>query len=317
MTNYVLRRLLMFIPVLLGVATITFFLVYVIPGDPVLSLVGERYDESTLEELRDEMHLDDPIPLQYFYYLSGLVHLDLGRSYVTGRPVWKSIREKFPYTFRLALFAMLIAVTLGIAVGVLSAWKLRTPLDYLSMGTTIVGISMPVFWLGVLLIYLFSVKIHLLPPSGYGGGDLRYMILPAFTLAMGSAAYIARITRSSMLDEMNSPYVQSVRAKGISERKVLLKHVLKNALLPVITVAGSDFGSYLSGAVLTESIFSWPGLGRFTIDAIMKRDIPAIQGAVLFMAVIFLSVNLTIDLLYAWIDPRIKLGGAGEKGGGI
>jgi len=315
MTNYVLRRLLMFVPVLLGVATITFFLVYVIPGDPVLSLVGERYDESTLEELRGEMHLDDPIPLQYIYYLQGLAHLDLGRSYVTGVPVWQSIREKFPYTFRLALFAMLIAVTLGIAVGVLSAWKLRTPLDYLSMGTTIIGISMPVFWLGVLLIYLFSVKIHLLPPSGYGGGNLLYMILPAFTLAMGSAAYIARVTRSSMLDEMNSPYVQSVRAKGISERKVLLKHVLKNALLPVITVAGSDFGSYLSGAVLTESIFSWPGLGRFTIDAIMKRDIPAIQGSVLFMAVIFLSVNLMIDLLYAWIDPRIKLGRPSERGG--
>jgi len=174
---------------------------------------------------------------------------------------------------------------------------------------------MPVFWLGVLLIYLFSIKLHLLPPSGFGGGNLKNIILPAFTLAMASAAYIARITRSSMLDEINAAYIQAARAKGVANWKILSKHALKNALLPVITVVGADFGSYLSGAVLTESIFSWPGLGRFTIDAIMKRDIPAIQGAVLFMAVAFLAVNLLVDMLYAFVDPRIKVGDSASGSG--
>jgi len=305
--SYLLKRLLLFVPILIGVATVTFFLVYVLPGDPVLSMVGERYDQETIDRLRKEMHLDEPLVVQYGYFIAGLARLDFGVSYVTGEPVWESVQKRFPFTFRLALCAMIISVVIGVSVGVLAAWKWRTPFDYLTMGTTIVGISMPVFWLGVLLIYLFSMKLGLLPASGYGGGSIKHLILPSFTLAQASTAYVARITRSSMLDVVREHYIQTARAKGVSESRMLFAHALRNALLPIITVVGTDFGSYLSGAVLTESIFAWPGLGRFTLDAILKRDIPTIQGAVFFMAVVFMTVNLAVDLLYAWIDPRIKL----------
>lgn len=308
MLAYTIRRILMFIPLLIGVATVTFFLLYILPGDPVLSMVGERYDEETLERLRAEMNLDDPIVVQYAKYLGGLARLDLGKSYVTGVPVWDSIRERFPYTFRLAVAAMLISALIGIGAGVLAAWKWKTPLDHFTMGATVVGISMPVFWLGVLLIYVFAMRLGMLPASGFGGGNMLYLILPAFTLAQASSAYVARITRSSVLDEIGEMYVRAAVAKGVPQRRVLLRHALRNALLPILTVVGADFGSYLSGAVLTESIFAWPGLGRFTLDAILKRDIPAIQGAVLVMAVLFMTVNLIVDLLYARVDPRIKLG---------
>jgi len=300
----------LFFPVLLGVATVTFFLMYVLPGDPVLSMVGERYDDETLDRLREEMHLDDPLAVRYLKYLGGLARFDLGKSYVTGVPVWESIKKRFPYTLRLAVAAMLLSVFIGLGAGVLAAWKWKTPIDYLTMGGTVVGVSMPVFWLGVLLIYLFAMRLGVLPASGYGGGRLLYLALPAVTLAQASAAYVARITRSSLLDEIGEMYVRAARAKGVSPRRILLRHALRNALLPIITVVGADFGSFLSGAVLTESIFAWPGLGRFTLDAILKRDLPAIQGAVLFMAVLFMAVNLLVDLLYARVDPRIKLGGA-------
>jgi ABC-type dipeptide/oligopeptide/nickel transport system permease component len=306
--GYTVKRLLFFIPMLLGVATVTFFLLYVLPGDPVLSMVGERYDEQTIERLREEMHLDDNIGVRYLRYLGGLARLDLGKSYVTGVPVWESIKKRFPYTLRLAVAAMLLAVMFGMTAGVVAAWKWKSPLDYVTMGATVVGISMPVFWLGVLLIYLFSMKLGVLPASGYGGGRLLYLVLPAFTLAQASAAYIARITRSSVLDETGEMYIKTARAKGAPGSRVLFRHALRNALLPIITVVGADFGSYLSGAVLTESIFAWPGLGRFTLDAILKRDLPAIQGSVLFMAVAFMTVNLLVDLLYARVDPRVRLG---------
>lgn len=309
MLSYTIKRLLMFIPILIGVATVTFFLMYVLPGDPVLNMVGERYDEATIERLREEMHLNDHIGVQYLKFLGGLARFDLGTSYVTGVPVWESIRKRFPYTLKLAAAAMVLAILIGVTAGVLAAWKWRSALDYFTMGATVVGVSMPVFWLGVLLIYLFATRAGLLPASGYGGGRLAYLVLPAFTLAQASAAYIARITRSSVLDETGEMYIKTALAKGVPGRRVLFCHALRNALLPIITVVGADFGSYLSGAVLTESIFAWPGLGRFTLDAILKRDLPAIQGAVLFMAVLFMTVNLLVDLLYARVDPRVKLGG--------
>ncbi len=262
---------------------------------------------SSLVMPAEEMHLNDPIGLRYLKYLGGLARLDLGESYVTGVPVWESIKKRFPYTFRLALAAMFISVVIGTGAGVLAAWKWKTPFDYLTMGATVVGVSMPVFWLGVLLIYLFAMKLGILPASGFGGGSMAYLVLPAFTLAQASAAYVARITRSSLLDEINEMYIRAAKARGVPERKILFTHALRNALLPIITVVGADFGSYLSGAVLTESIFAWPGLGRFTLDAILKRDLPAIQGAVLFMAILFMAVNLAVDLLYARVDPRVKL----------
>jgi peptide/nickel transport system permease protein len=197
---------------------------------------------------------------------------------------------------------MVVSVVLGVSAGVVAAWKWRTPVDYLTMGSTIVGISMPVFWLGILLVYVFSMKLGLLPPSGFGGGSFRYAILPAVTLAQASTAYVARMTRSSMLDVIGEQYVQTA---------------LRNALLPVITVVGADFGSFLTGAVLTESVFAWPGLGRFTLDAILKRDIPTIQGAVLFMAVAFMTINLVVDVAYAWADPRVKVGRGLAAPGGV
>ena len=308
MLSYITRRVLLFLPILLGVATVTFFLLHVLPGDPVLSMVGERYDDATLERLREEMHLNDPLAVRYVKYLGSMARLDLGDSYITGEPVWDSIRERFPYTLRLAVAAMLISIIIGIGSGVVAAWKWKTPIDFLTMGGTVVGVSMPVFWLGVVLIYIFSMRLGWLPASGFGGGRLEYLILPAFTLAMASAAYVARITRSSVLDETGEMYIRAAKAKGVPERRLLFHHALRNALMPIITVIGADFGSYLSGAVLTESIFAWPGLGRFILDAILKRDLPAIQGAVLFMAVLFLAVNLIVDIAYARVDPRIKLG---------
>ncbi|HKW15793.1 MAG TPA: ABC transporter permease [Candidatus Krumholzibacteria bacterium] len=305
-----MKRIFWFIPILLGVATVTFLLLYVLPGDPVLSMVGERYDSATIEKLRTQMHLDDPLPKRYVRYLSDLVHLDLGTSYITGVPVWKSIQERAPHTFRLAVAAMTIAVVLGMGIGILAAWKRGSPFDYLLVGGSVVGVSMPVFWLGVLLIYVFSARLGLLPASGFGKGQLAYLVLPALTLSQASTAYVARITRSSVLDEVGENYVKAARAKGLSEPRLLVHHALRNALLPIITVVGIDFGSYLSGAVLTESIFAWPGLGRFTLDAILKRDLPAIQGSVLFMAAAFMLVNLAVDILYARVDPRVKLGGS-------
>ncbi|MCH7548493.1 MAG: ABC transporter permease [Candidatus Krumholzibacteriota bacterium] len=313
MLAYTIKRLTLFVPVLLGVATVTFFLLHILPGDPVLSMVGERYDEETIERLREEMHLNDPLIVRYTKYLASLARLDLGTSYITGVPVWESIRKRFPYTLRLAVAAMLLSALIGISVGVVAAWKWRTPFDYLTMGGMVVGVSMPVFWFGVLMIYVFAMQLRVLPASGYGGGSMLYLILPAVTLAQASAAYVARITRSSVLEEVNEMYVRAARARGIPERRLVFKHALRNALLPVITVVGADFGSFLSGAVLTESIFAWPGLGRFTLDAILKRDLPAIQGAVLFMAVLFMLVNLFVDILYARVDPRVKLGEQGER----
>jgi len=312
MSAYLVRRLLQFIPILIGVATVTFLLLHVLPGDPVLSMVGERYDDATLERLREEMNLNDPLAVRYVKYLGSLARLDLGESYITGEPVWDSIRERFPYTLRLAVAAMLISIVIGVGSGVMAAWKWRTPVDVLTMGGTVVGVSMPVFWLGVLLIYVFAMKLGWLPASGFGAGKLQYLVLPAFTLAMASAAYVARITRSSVLDEVGEMYVKAARARGVSEPRLLFNHSLRNALLPIITVIGADFGSFLSGAVLTESIFAWPGLGRFVLDAILKRDLPAIQGAVLFMAVLFMAVNLIVDLVYARVDPRVKLGRKAE-----
>jgi len=313
MLAYTFKRLALFVPVLLGVATVTFFLLYILPGDPVLSMVGERYDAQTIERLRQEMHLDDPLLVRYGKYLLSLARLDLGTSYVTGTPVWDAIRQRFPYTLRLAVAAMLISAVFGIGAGVLAAWKWKTPLDYLTMGATVVGVSMPVFWFGVLMIYIFAMQLRILPASGYGGGGILYLILPAVTLAQASSAYVARITRSSVLEEVGEMYVRTARAKGVPERRLVFKHALRNALLPVITVVGADFGSFLSGAVLTESIFAWPGLGRFTLDAILKRDLPSIQGAVLFMAVLFMLVNLAVDILYARVDPRVKLEGQSSE----
>ena len=312
MLRFVVKRILLLVPILIGVATVTFLLMYVIPGDPVLALVGERYDEETLDDMLEELGLDKPLIVQYVEYLGRLARFDLGRSFLTRRPVSEAILERLPRTLVLALSAMAIAVLFGVAIGLLAAWGRFPRLGRLCMVFTLVGVSIPVFWLGLLLIHLFAIKLSVLPPSGYGGGSLRYLILPAFTLSLSSMATVARVTRSGIIDTANEDYVRTARAKGLGELVVLGKHVLRNALVPVVTIVGADFGSYLSGSVLTESIFGWPGLGRLIVQGILRRDFPVIQGAVLFMAVMFVVVNLIVDLSYGFIDPRIRLARKGR-----
>ena len=309
MLRFVAKRILLLVPILLGVVTVTFLLMYVIPGDPVLMLVGERYDEETLDEMREELGLDKPLIVQYAEYLGRLARFDLGRSFLTRRPVSETILERFPRTLTLALSAMAIAVVFGVAIGLLAAWGRFPRLGRACMLFTLVGVSIPVFWLGLLLIHIFAIKLSVLPPSGYGGGSLRYLILPAVTLSLSSMATVARVTRSGIVEVAHEDYVRTARAKGLGELVVLGKHVLRNALVPVVTIVGADFGSYLSGSVLTESIFGWPGLGRLIVQGILRRDFPVIQGAVLFMAVTFVFVNLIVDVSYGFIDPRIRLGG--------
>ena len=304
MVDYLIRRLLQTIPVILGVIAITFVLMYIIPGDPVVSMVGERYDEATIQRLREELHLDDPLWVQFFRYVGNVFRGDLGTSFYTRQPVMTEILNKFPKTLMLAGAAMVVAIFLGLSVGIVSSLRPRSLLDKGTMFLALVGISAPVFWVGLMLVLVVGVYLKWLPPTGFGG--IEYLILPAITLGTRSAAYLARLTRASMLEVLNRNYIRTARMKGLPEWKVVLKHAFPNTLIPVITVIGTDFGSYLSGAVLTESIFGWPGIGRLALEAILKRDFPVIQGTVLFMAFVFIFANLIVDLLYGVVDPRIR-----------
>jgi ABC-type dipeptide/oligopeptide/nickel transport system permease component len=304
MTRFIVRRLLLSIPTLFGVLVVAFLLLYVAPGDPVESMVGERADSATIARLRAQLHLEDPLPKRFVQYVRGAVTGDLGRSYITNRPISQDIRERFPKTLQLAGAAMLLATLLGVTLGILSARHPGGLADRFALGVAYLGISFPVYWVGLLLILLFAVTLHWLPPSGYGG--LRFLVLPALTLGMRSIAFLARMTRSAMLDALGSDFIRTARAKGLGEWAVTGKHALRNALIPVITVLGLDFGSYLTGSILTETIFSWPGLGRYVVNAISRRDLPAIQGTVLFLSVVFVLVNLLTDLAYAKADPRVS-----------
>ncbi|HEY0997715.1 MAG TPA: ABC transporter permease, partial [Gemmatimonadaceae bacterium] len=256
MGAFILRRVLLAVPTLFGVLVVAFLLLYVAPGDPVMAMVGERADEETIARLRQELRLDDPLPQRFGHYLAGVVTGDLGESYITRRPIARDIRERFPKTLQLAGAAMLLAAVVGITLGVLSARWPGGLIDRFGLGIAYLGISFPVYWVGLLLILLFAVTLHWLPPSGYGG--LRYLALPALALGMRSIAFLARMTRSAMLDALGSDFVRTARAKGLTERTVVAKHALRNALIPIITVLGLDFGAYLTGSILTETIFSWP-----------------------------------------------------------
>lgn len=304
MGSFIARRLLLAIPTLFGVLVVAFLLLYVAPGDPVMSMVGERADEETIARLRQELRLDDPLYVRFGHYVGNVVTGDFGHSYITGRPIIQDIKERFPKTLQLAGAAMLLAASLGVTLGILSAMKPGGFVDRFGLGLAYVGISFPVYWVGLLLILLFAVTLQWLPPSGSGG--LRYLILPAFALGMRSIAFLARMTRSAMLDALGSDFVRTARAKGLSEKNVILRHALRNAAIPIITVLGLDFGSYLTGSILTETIFSWPGIGRYVVNAISRRDLPAIQGAVLFLSTLFVMVNLLTDLAYAKADPRVS-----------
>ena len=303
MSRFLLQRLLFLIPTLLGVLLVTFLLLYVAPGDPVQAMVGERADPETLARLRAELHLDDPLHRQFTHYVGGVLRGDLGSSYITRRPILQDLMQRFPATLRLAGAAMLFAAVTGIGIGIYGAWRPGAVLDRIAAFGAYLGISFPVYWVGLILILIFAVNLRWLPPSGSGG--LAYLILPALTLGMRSVAFLSRMTRAAMQEVLQSDFVRTARAKGLLEKRVVLSHAFRNALLPVLTVLGLDFGSYLTGSILTETIFSWPGVGRYVLTAIDKRDLPAVQGSILFLSLVFVMVNLITDLLYARVDPRV------------
>lgn len=304
MLTFLGRRLLLAVPTLFGVLTVVFLLLYVAPGDPVQAMVGEQADSATVARLRRELKLDASLPVQFGHYVSGIARGDLGRSYITNRRIVDDIAERFPKTLLLALSAMTIAVLLGVGIGVACAVKPNGWFDRLALGCTYLGISFPVYWVGLLFIVLFAVTLRWLPASGYGSP--RFLVLPALTLGMRSIAYLARITRSSMLEVFGADHIRTARAKGLSEGAVRWRHALRNALIPVVTVIGLDFGAYLTGSILTETIFSWPGIGRYVVQAISRRDLPAVQGAVLFLSFVFVLVNVLTDLAYQRVDPRVR-----------
>lgn len=304
MHKYVLKRILLLIPVLLGVSLLVFAIMSLTPGDPAQLILGENAPREAVLKLREEMGLNDPFFMQYFRFVKNAIMGDFGRSYTTGREVFGEIFARFPNTLILAIIGIIISVCIGIPIGIISATRQYSFLDSFSMVIALLGVSMPVFWLGLMLILTFSVKLGWLPSGGFDG--LKSIILPAVTLGVGSAAIITRMTRSSMLEVIRQDYIRTARAKGVAEKVVINKHALKNALIPIITVVGLQFGHLLGGAVLTESVYSWPGVGRLMVDAIRQKDTPTVLAAVVFLAAAFSVVNLLVDILYAYVDPRIK-----------
>ena len=303
MIRYIALRLALLVPTLLGVLAITFALLSLAPGDPVTAILGERADSAAIARVRTQLHLDDPLYLRFGNYVADVVQGDLGRSYITHRPVARELLQRFPATLKLATAAMSIAIILGLIIGIRGAVDPGSYPDRIATLGAYLGISFPVYWVGMLLILLFAVSNRWLPPSGYGGAI--FLILPAATLGMRSIAILARMTRATMQEALRSDLVRTARSKGMPEQRVVLRHALRNALLPIITVIGLDFGAYLTGSILTETIFSWPGVGRYVLTAIDKRDLPAIEGSILFLAVVFVIANLVTDLCYAAADPRV------------
>jgi peptide/nickel transport system permease protein len=302
--KYALRRLLIAIPILFSVVTLVFFIFRVVPGDPARMLAGEDASQEQIQRIREEWGLDDPVLIQYANYLSRIARADLGQSIMTRRPVSTEIGSRFFNTVQLAVTAIIVATVFGIFFGTVSAVKRGTVWDLFATMISLMGISIPVFWLGLLLMYLFSIQLGLLPSAGKDGW--KYFIMPTITLSVFSLAFITRITRSSLLETLHEDYVRTARAKGVQEMRVLLRHALRNALLPVVTVVGLRFGYMLGGAVITEVVFAWPGLGRLLISAVGGRDIPVVQAVLLVFAASFVLVNLCVDILYAFIDPRIR-----------
>ena len=303
--KYVIRRVLISIPILLGLTVIVFSMMHLIPGDPaevILAQSGARPE--AVARLRAQLGLDLPLHEQYLRYLGGLVRGNMGDSLFTYRPVREIIAQNLPSTLELATSAMLLAIILGLLLGILAAVYQNSWIDNLAITLAVVGVSMPSFWLALLLIFLFSLYLGWLPSGG--GGTPRHLILPMLVLGFNSAAVIARLVRSSMLEVLRQEYITTARAKGLSEQLVFLKHALKNALIPVVTVMGLQFGFLLGGTVITETVFARQGLGRVAVDAIIYKDLPVVQGIVLFMAVVYMLVNLIVDLCYSFLDPRIR-----------
>ena len=305
MLRYIVRRVLFLIPVLLGVAFCVFTLLYLTPGDPARMVLGDLATEDAVQEFRNREGLNDPFLVQFGNYVwKAVTKGDIGRSYVTKRSVAQEVLAAFPATLKLSALAMVIAILVGLPCGILSAIKQYSLFDTITMIFAMIGLSMPVFWLGLLLILLFSVHLRWLPSSGFG--TFKATILPAVSLSAQAISKVTRMTRSSMLEVIRADYIRTARAKGQKEFVVIWVHALHNALIPVVTLCGLQFGHLLAGAILTESIFAIPGVGRLMVSSIMQRDYPMVQGGVLFIAIVFSIVNLLVDLVYAYIDPRIK-----------
>ena len=331
MLKYIIKRLLMLIPVLLGVSIIVFVIMRVFSPDPAPIVLGQHATQQAMDSWRKANGLNDPVFIQFLNFLKGIFTGNLGTSYYTKTPVMREIFARFPATIELAVSSIIFASIFGILIGVISAVKKNSVFDSAGMVVALIGVSMPIFWLGILLIILFSGALHILPSGGRIDTLLRpdtitgfflidslltgniaaffstleYLLLPSFALGMYSMAIITRMTRSSMLDTLGQDYIRTARAKGITEGKVIRLHALRNALIPIITVIGLQFGSLLGGAVLTETVFSWPGIGAYTVACILKSDFPVVQGVVILVAITFVIINLVVDIVYALLDPRI------------
>ncbi len=334
MTTYIAKRLLMLLPVLLGISVTVFLIIHLIPGNPAQLMLGERATPEALAALEKQLGLDQPLHVQFFRFLGRVLTGDLGRSIRSNKPVISELAERFPATIELSFFSMFVAVVVGVSAGIISAVKRYSLFDHVSMFLALIGVSMPIFWLGLMLIWFFSVNLGWFPPSSrldvrffletYTNfylidsllnrnlaaflNALWHLVMPALALGTIPMAIIARMTRSSMLEVLGQDYIRTARAKGLAQRVVVFRHALKNALLPVVTIVGLQFGFLLGGAILTETIFSWPGVGRYIIEGINERDYPVVQGTVLLIATTFVFVNLLVDILYTFIDPRIRYG---------
>ncbi|MBN2655557.1 MAG: ABC transporter permease [Spirochaetales bacterium] len=337
MLKYILKRLALLLPTLFGVITLVFFMIALAPGDPARVMLGERATADSVEQLRHDLGLDKPLYVQYGLYLQRVVKLDLGKSIKSGQKVSEEIWDHFPATIELTIWAMIFSTVVGIIIGVLSATRKNGWIDFASMGGALMGVSMPVFWLALVLIMIFSVKLDMFPTGGrmniryyftpitglyvldgilifFKSGDIKvfisalhHLVLPAVALGTIPLAIIARITRSSMLEVLNQDYIKTARSAGIKESKVIYRYALKNALLPIITVIGLQFGLLLSGAILTETVFAWPGIGKWIYHAIEARDYPAVQGGIIVISTTFVLINLVVDILYSIVNPKIRL----------
>lgn len=333
MLSYIIKRLLWAIPTLLGVSVIVFSMVHLAPGDPALVMLGEHASKESVDALREQMGLNKPLIEQYILFITNALQGDFGTSTISGEPVLYEFLERFPATIELSLVALTFATIIGLFAGILSAVKRYSMFDYAAMSTALAGVSMPVFWLGLMLIYLFSVELGWLPVSGRLGYEfdidhvtglflvdsliaqdyeafwdaLKHLILPAVALGTIPMAIIARMTRASMIEVMKEDYVRTARAKGCTNMQVILIHALKNALMPVITVIGLMLGTLFAGSILTETTFSWPGIGKWLVNAVNQRDFPIIQSTTLIIATMFVAVNLIVDLLYALVNPKVRL----------
>mgnify|MGYP001446312550 FL=1 len=306
MFRYIIRRLLLVIPVLIGISIFVFLIMHLTPGDPARLMLGESAPLEQLEQLREEMGLNDPLPVQYFRWLRKAMRLDFGRSLRSRKLVTEEIMARLPATAELAVLAVTISVLIGVPVGILSASKPNSLFDNVAMVGALSGIGMPAFWQGIMFILIFSVYLEWFPSSGRMGG-WEYYILPAFTLGTRSMASIARMTRSSMLEVLQQDFIRTATAKGLARFRVIFVHALRNAMIPVVTMIGLQFGGLMAGAVLTETIFAWPGIGRLVVEAINNKDFPLVQGTIMTFALVYALVNLIVDVLYAFLDPRLRV----------